>query len=616
MKHGYMNKLTALLLAAVLLCGLPLGAAAETPTVYPVIFLPEMTEIVLYQNPDTLSEREVFNPGGSDAREHATNIVAGLLAANVDVDDGAEQISKEIGEIFDEIQCDADGNSQNRNLGPRTYNSPVAYNTDEPIYTKTVAAFTTATQGVLSSKEIFVFEYDWRMDPAENAKLLADFIKGVKINTGKKKVSLVAGGYGGVVANAYMYYYPEQAAAELASCVFADSLTTGSSLIGDLMSGDLIRSVSDAVEDMDSIFDIQDVYDNMRGADVGEALERYLKADPTGIINGVFSRFVGSNAYSKLITALSISLASFILEEQGLYARMGSGYREILSEADDAIYGAGLREYLRNVPGLWAIVPEDSYEAAFYFLYGRDADVSDAMMEKIAHGRDVMAATERTLKNAQKSGVNVCVTAGYNLQILPITSSLLEQSDGLQATRYAAFGATTADMKHNLKEAQRCDNGGHNHLAPGKEVDASTCYLPENTWLLKNHEHMDYSSGGAVIFLAWLTLSDSQRTVWQNEAFPQYLQESKIGSKVKAISDAAEGDGNKYMYGDLNVDGTIDAADARLALRYAVGLEGAPTRVTTLIGDVDANGKIDAADARTILRYAVGLETGFSVQTR
>ena len=61
--------------------------------------------------------------------------------------------------------------------------------------------------------------------------------------------------------------------------------------------------------------------------------------------------------------------------------------------------------------------------------------------------------------------------------------------------------------------------------------------------------------------------------------------------------------------GDVNNDGKVTAADARLALRRAVGLETyAEGSAQFLACDVDGNGKVTAADARKILRAAVGLE--------
>lgn len=62
-----------------------------------------------------------------------------------------------------------------------------------------------------------------------------------------------------------------------------------------------------------------------------------------------------------------------------------------------------------------------------------------------------------------------------------------------------------------------------------------------------------------------------------------------------------------YQKGDIDGDGKISAADARLALRAAVGLVTLSGN-TLYAGDVDNNGKMSAADARLILRAAVGLE--------
>lgn len=59
--------------------------------------------------------------------------------------------------------------------------------------------------------------------------------------------------------------------------------------------------------------------------------------------------------------------------------------------------------------------------------------------------------------------------------------------------------------------------------------------------------------------------------------------------------------------GDIDGDGFVKAADARLALRFSVGLEEL-TAAQQKAADVDYDGKIKAADARLILRASVGLE--------
>ncbi|MBR0508567.1 MAG: carbohydrate-binding domain-containing protein [Clostridia bacterium] len=62
--------------------------------------------------------------------------------------------------------------------------------------------------------------------------------------------------------------------------------------------------------------------------------------------------------------------------------------------------------------------------------------------------------------------------------------------------------------------------------------------------------------------------------------------------------------------GDVDGDGEVTAADARLALRASVGLETYATGSREALAcDVDRDGQITSADARLILRASVGLET-------
>ena len=64
----------------------------------------------------------------------------------------------------------------------------------------------------------------------------------------------------------------------------------------------------------------------------------------------------------------------------------------------------------------------------------------------------------------------------------------------------------------------------------------------------------------------------------------------------------------EYILGDVDMNGEVKAADARLALRASVGLETL-SATQKKAADADKNGEIKAADARLILRCSVGLET-------
>ena len=68
-------------------------------------------------------------------------------------------------------------------------------------------------------------------------------------------------------------------------------------------------------------------------------------------------------------------------------------------------------------------------------------------------------------------------------------------------------------------------------------------------------------------------------------------------------------DGFTLIPGDVDTNGKVTSADARLSLRASVGLVTVPeSYLRAIIMDVDADGKLTAADSRLILRASVGLE--------
>ena len=66
----------------------------------------------------------------------------------------------------------------------------------------------------------------------------------------------------------------------------------------------------------------------------------------------------------------------------------------------------------------------------------------------------------------------------------------------------------------------------------------------------------------------------------------------------------------KRTPGDVDGDGSVTSADARLALRTSVGLEKDITKgkAAYLAADADGDGEVTSGDARLILRASVGLE--------
>ena len=78
-------------------------------------------------------------------------------------------------------------------------------------------------------------------------------------------------------------------------------------------------------------------------------------------------------------------------------------------------------------------------------------------------------------------------------------------------------------------------------------------------------------------------------------------------TKIYKTSDIVFKDLPKFIMGDLNGDGKVTAADARLALQIAAKTLK-PTEYQLKVGDINGDGKITAADARSILMMAAGME--------
>ena len=77
-----------------------------------------------------------------------------------------------------------------------------------------------------------------------------------------------------------------------------------------------------------------------------------------------------------------------------------------------------------------------------------------------------------------------------------------------------------------------------------------------------------------------------------------------------AFAAGDEGEPPQALLGDVDLNGVVAPADARLALRASVGLEPEilPGTDVFIAADADFDGKITSADARSILRAAVDIE--------
>jgi hypothetical protein len=107
------------------------------------------------------------------------------------------------------------------------------------------------------------------------------------------------------------------------------------------------------------------------------------------------------------------------------------------------------------------------------------------------------------------------------------------------------------------------------------------------------------------------SIESSTEEVFSEEVFSEEC--SSEVTKEEVSENVTDEDEKFYMLGDVNFDGKITAADARLALRASAQIETL-TSEQFIVADVDGNGKITASDARDILRYSALLIDSFPVK--
>ncbi len=615
MNNKLSRKVVSCILAVVMLFSITTTAFAAKNDYNgnPVIVINGIDHNPIYANPDALNANQLFPPSdmtvyGLLVEMFTSGIVA--LASNDYNQVMNFFVGSQLYKIMDSVSLNPDGTSKSENIGPIKYEHSLAYYyTDVSRYEKIAGNIGLGLCDKIGMDNVYVFTYDWRIDPVANANELNEFIQTVKANSRKDKVSIMSEGYGSTIALAYLAEFYEDATADIDNFVTVNSAAMGTSLIGDIYTGRLMRQ-----------------YNELQNA------------------TSAFIRFTNDFSDNPL-TWFSTWLTNYILnknwETQDLIAQCIT----MMGHITDPLYDKYLRDMLKNFVGLWAMVPVEYYEEAMDFMFMSDdstaGDFNSEFQEKVQLYKNYQSSAAEILNKAKSEGININVVSSWDLQLIPIGDNkasdeelfgLSAQSDGLIDTYFSSFGCHTIplndvgaaiDNKDQRNQEGECEN--HNHMNAVYDtldpehnlggiahyLDASTCALPDNTWFIRNMKHGTFETGSnSMDFLVYLLTADKTLDVFSADGlyqqFMSYNRYLKPGYLQIPDYDTTSG---KYMLGDVNLDGKISAADARLALRIAARLENYPdvNSVVFMNTDVNADGVITAADARIILRVSAAL---------
>lgn len=551
-KHVW-KKLLSVLLACTLIVSVavPALAAAESDA-NPILIVAGFTEYVL-QNTET---GENAFPHNTDKIVNTVTAVAPslltLLASGrtqADYDAFCDAALPIIGDMFDDIACNPDGTVKHPEV-------QLEYQFPESVATygvETVGQADAFDKQILygavdavGADKVYVYGLDWRLNPLDVADELNAWIQHIKEVQGCDKVSIAGISMGGAMVSAYLAKYGTD---DISNVTMISSAFTGLSYVGELYQGN-------------------------------------VQIDEDGL-------------YNMLNAALGADTLSRIFGSTGLVKQVIALIDDLYAAEQDRIFTECLVPAFGYNPGMWSFVPSENYDAAkeFMFAHMDSTDVQKAALSaKLDAYHAVQANAEQTLKNAKAAGVNVAITSNYNFQIAPVAATAKQTSDQVIETVHTSGYATCANLGETLPAS--LEDG--KYVSVDRVIDASTCFLPDNTWFIKNMQHVGFdNSQNQCKFYAWLMTTDKQVTVHSNPDYPQFML---YNDETKVLSPLS------MLRGDVNFDGKVNLVDARITLRYVHSL-ATLSPLAKEAADMDGNSKISHTDVQMILNVYAGVET-------
>lgn len=434
------------------------SVAFAADNVTPVIMVHGLGANPVYENVGTSNEKEIQNLGLGDTKTIVKNILLkkGIWTNLLKMMSGNRQVnSNELIEALAQLaneasvlNCDKNGNVQ-KGQGINNYWTDSVANHKDYYSNSTVAEGAIIRQmvDVVGAKNVYVFHYDWRQDICETAKQLNNYIKIIKKNTGKSKVSLVGCSLGGSVVSAYIDAYRKN-------------------------------------KDVDRLVFVNPAF---MGVDVARAYALDLKTSSTALLDYIKcmeTEFDGGSqqALFKILGAFGKVRITYLADSLVKIVNNKNSVKKLYVEA--------LKPWIGNIPSLWECIPYDSFDKAVKEMSAIGfLDKNSELYKKITKYHAVQGRLKANLIDAKKLGMNVSVIASYGTMAIPITSKASNQSDVLIDTKYASAGATVANYgkKLNVKSGK--------YISPDKIINAKTCALPDNTWFIKGSQHMRFKYG-------------------------------------------------------------------------------------------------------------------------
>lgn len=445
-------------------------SSAEKEKNNPTILISGFLCSQLYFDYGTKDETNIWTAMLKKAADYAGDeflSVAGSLAKLLigkDVEFG-ESLGKAAESILGLFSCNPDGSSvyelTHYPNDPATSNLEYMYENglEDRLYEKNFCRYLSQQT---DPSRVYCFQYDSRFDAVTVARQLRDFINEVKEYNNAEKVNIFALSFGGLITSTYLTLFENENSVE--KVVMSVPAIGGTNIPDRLFRGEINLPAEDLVKFFETILG-------------GESnFARFFEGDETERLNTVVSAASDGFRNSLVCWGSIWSLCS-----TDLYENLKNDYLVPIANAK-IISNNDLLHY--------EIKPK------FTEVYNRIIENGGTVSILCATGSELVAGGE------------------YNGDfILP--------AERVSGALCAPFGMRFRDGYTGIKTS--CSDLSHNHISPSMQIDASSAYLPENTWFIDGQYHGQYYYEEYTRSLVTkLLFTDEIKDVHSNPDYPQF----------------------------------------------------------------------------------------------
>lgn len=477
-----MKKVISLFLSLLLIViSVPNFTFAKESENYPLIVVPGFSASYLYAVEDNGNERQLW--GSFEGMNITEVILANITRLGIGLGGTvlgmpellAKTLSNGIVEILGDIACNPDGTPVVKTV---TYpNDPSITNYEYLIEEKgsmhaaeiEIMSDISDYYGDKGFENIYSFQTDFRLSIVDAIENLRNYVDAVLEYTGAEKVDIFAVSYGGQIAASYLNVYGYEN--KIHNAVLTVPAIGGAALAYDIMNENVCF-------DEETLF-----YFLENGMMLEEDINWLMKAHSLGFLD---------------------ELLNLVVKD-------------------------GIKDLIGFWGSIWDFIPAEHYEELkLRFLDSKENKLLIEKSDKFHY--DILPLMSQKLQECIENGINIYIVAGYDN---PAVTGMQEQSDGIIHIN-AATGAVCAPYGLRYSDGFKgqfltCNDKSHNHMSPNMAVDASSGYLPEQTWYVSGLFHgMTWKDEYTISLCKKLLFTDELLSVHSDCDYPQFRYSTNL----------------------------------------------------------------------------------------